>query len=245
MKFLIIVFLLNLFNILLRTGNAHQDILLDPVPTPPRLICPQLTADNISLAFKGEWLVKFYAPWCPACQNFQPTWEEVASHFNQPHKSIRIAKVDVTQEPLISSHFMVTALPTIFHINDGQVRIFHTYKRTFPQILKYLKDREWEETLPIAFPFHPYSPLMSVFAYVIYFAMVTQEFVMNVLQAQNQDHITVFYIGISVICGCLCFGVALGLFIYFCCGVSKYQSYVPKKAREEEKSEKGGKTKVD
>merc|ERR1712222_280615 len=27
---------------------------------------------------KGEWMVEFAAPWCPACRALQPTWEDFA-----------------------------------------------------------------------------------------------------------------------------------------------------------------------
>ena len=191
--------------------------------------CPYFTSDNISLAFEGEWLIEFFAPWCPACQGFVPIWEQVASHFNQPHKTTKVAKVDVTLEPLISSHFMVTALPSIFHIHNGEVRLYKSSKRSFTALTQYIRDKEWSESPEVPFYFRPYSPIMSIFAYVIYFSMVTQEYVMRNI---NGDPIYMAYIAGGFFLSCLCFGSILGLVIYFCCGVSKYQQYVPKKARE-------------
>ena len=201
------------------------------IEDPPLLIenCPYFTSDNISMAFEGEWLIEFFAPWCPACQGFIPIWEQVATHFNQPHKATKVAKVDVTLEPLISSHFMITALPSIFHINNGEVRMYRSSKRSLTAFTEYIRDKEWLQTPELPFYFRPYSPIMSIFAYVIYFSMVTQEYIMRHL---NSDPIYMSYIGGGFFLCCLCLGAILGLVIYFCCGVSKYQQYVPKKARE-------------
>ena len=214
----------------------------DQIEDPPKLAeyCPHFISNNISLALEGEWLIEFYAPWCPACQGFVPIWEQVASHFNQPHKSTKVAKVDVTLEPLIASHFMVTALPTIFHINNGEVRLYQSMKRTFTSIVQYITDQEWVDTPPVPFYFRPYSPIMTPFAYLIYFAMVTQEQVM--IYAQGNPF-NLVYMAATVMGGCVCFGVVIGLIIYFCCGVAKYQQYVPKKVRDSK--QQTGKAKVE
>lgn len=40
-----------------------------------------LTADNINeIAYSTPYVVLFFAPWCPHCQAFRPTFEEFASH---------------------------------------------------------------------------------------------------------------------------------------------------------------------
>ncbi|WP_409286204.1 thioredoxin domain-containing protein, partial [Pseudomonas aeruginosa] len=33
-----------------------------------------LTDENWTSLLEGEWMMEFYAPWCPACQNLQPEW---------------------------------------------------------------------------------------------------------------------------------------------------------------------------
>ena len=216
------------------TGNvpmSQNTEMSEDKKEPPLLIeyCPYFTSDNISLAFEGEWLIEFFAPWCPACQSFVPIWEQVASYFNQPHKATKVAKVDVTLEPLISSHFMVTALPSIFHIYNGEVRLYQSSKRSFTALTQYINEKEWSEIPEVPFYFRPYSPIMSIFAYIIYFSMITQEYVMRTI---NGDPLYMAYIAGGFFLSCLCFGSILGLVIYFCCGVSQYQQYVPKKLRE-------------
>uniref|UniRef100_A0A8D0FFS4 Thioredoxin related transmembrane protein 1 n=1 Tax=Strix occidentalis caurina TaxID=311401 RepID=A0A8D0FFS4_STROC len=61
---------------------------------------------------QGEWMVEFYAPWCPACQNLQPEWEKFAEWGED--LEVKIAKVDVTEQPGLSGRFIITALPTIY-----------------------------------------------------------------------------------------------------------------------------------
>ena len=61
---------------------------------------------------KGEWMVEFYAPWCPACKHLESQWEQFSSWSDD--LSIKVASIDVTTNPGLSGRFMVTALPTIY-----------------------------------------------------------------------------------------------------------------------------------
>ncbi|KHN80852.1 Thioredoxin-related transmembrane protein 1 [Toxocara canis] len=61
---------------------------------------------------KGEWMVEFHAPWCPACKDLQKAWNAFADWSKD--LNIKVAEVDVTVNPGLSGRFLVTALPTIY-----------------------------------------------------------------------------------------------------------------------------------
>ncbi|XP_009586069.1 PREDICTED: thioredoxin-related transmembrane protein 4, partial [Fulmarus glacialis] len=88
-----------------------------------------------------------YAPWCPACQQIELTWESFAKESE--HLDITVGKVDVTQEPGLSGRFFVTTLPTIYHANDG---VFRRYRgsRTLEDLQVYVLERKWEAVEPVA-----------------------------------------------------------------------------------------------
>ncbi|XP_021574171.1 thioredoxin-related transmembrane protein 4 isoform X2 [Carlito syrichta] len=56
-----------------------------------------MTASNWTLVMEGEWMLKFYAPWCPSCQQTDSEWETFAK--NGDILQISVGKVDVIQEP--------------------------------------------------------------------------------------------------------------------------------------------------
>uniref|UniRef100_A0A3Q2I5L9 Thioredoxin related transmembrane protein 4 n=1 Tax=Equus caballus TaxID=9796 RepID=A0A3Q2I5L9_HORSE len=56
-----------------------------------------MTASNWTLVMEGEWMLKFYAPWCPSCQQTDSEWETFAK--NGDLLQISVGKVDVIQEP--------------------------------------------------------------------------------------------------------------------------------------------------
>ncbi|XP_029878294.1 thioredoxin-related transmembrane protein 4 isoform X2 [Aquila chrysaetos chrysaetos] len=106
-----------------------------------------LGGSNWSLVLQGQWMLEFYAPWCPACQQIELTWESFAKESER--LDITVGKVDVTQEPGLSGRFFVTTLPTIYHANDG---IFRRYRgsRTLEDLQGYVLERKWEAVEPVA-----------------------------------------------------------------------------------------------
>ncbi|XP_062974583.1 thioredoxin-related transmembrane protein 1-like [Elgaria multicarinata webbii] len=107
---------------------------------------------------QGEWMVEFYAPWCPACQNLQPEWESFAEWGED--LEVNIAKVDVTEQPGLSGRFIITALPTIYHCKDGEFRRYQG-PRTKTDFINFISDKEWKSIEPVSSWFGPSSFLMS------------------------------------------------------------------------------------
>ncbi|XP_061468637.1 thioredoxin-related transmembrane protein 1 [Rhineura floridana] len=107
---------------------------------------------------QGEWMVEFYAPWCPACQNLQPEWQSFAEWGED--LEINIAKVDVTEQPGLSGRFIITALPTIYHCKDGEFRRYQG-PRTKTDFINFISDQEWKSIEPVSSWFGPSSFLMS------------------------------------------------------------------------------------
>ncbi|XP_037995338.1 thioredoxin-related transmembrane protein 1 [Motacilla alba alba] len=107
---------------------------------------------------QDEWMVEFYAPWCPACQNLQPEWEKFAEWGED--LGVNVAKVDVTEQPGLSGRFVITALPTIYHCKDGEFRRYQG-ARTKAAFINFINDKEWKSIEPVSSWFGPSSLLMS------------------------------------------------------------------------------------
>ncbi|KAK1793286.1 hypothetical protein P4O66_011677 [Electrophorus voltai] len=85
-----------------------------------------VTDANWTLILEGEWMLKFYAPWCPACQHIQADWEALAKESK--NLGISVGKVDVTQQPGLSLVFMLTFYCLSLHCNmlEWAVSSYHT-----------------------------------------------------------------------------------------------------------------------
>ncbi|XP_044310402.1 thioredoxin-related transmembrane protein 4 isoform X2 [Varanus komodoensis] len=94
----------------------------------------ELSGTNWSLLLQGQWMVEFYAPWCPACQQMESVWEAFAR--NSEDLELNVGKVDVTEEPGVSGRFFVTTLPTIYQMH-GMAGLFH-FSGWIRQIHDYL-----------------------------------------------------------------------------------------------------------
>ncbi|KAJ0170570.1 hypothetical protein K1T71_013941 [Dendrolimus kikuchii] len=123
----------------------------------------ELDEDNWREILEGEWMVEFYAPWCPACNALAPAWKELSSRSAKKSLSMRAAAVDVTKSPGLSGRFVVTALPTIFHVKDGE---FRQYKgpRDVDSMLGFVEQQKWQQTEPVPGWKAPHSLQMSLVA---------------------------------------------------------------------------------
>lgn len=70
-----------------------------------------------SLVGNSTWAVNFYAPWCPHCRHFRPTWERVAKRCAVTRR-VTIGAVDCVAHRDICN---VKGYPTIRLYRDGNV----------------------------------------------------------------------------------------------------------------------------
>uniref|UniRef100_A0A8D8XT75 Thioredoxin-related transmembrane protein 1 n=1 Tax=Cacopsylla melanoneura TaxID=428564 RepID=A0A8D8XT75_9HEMI len=122
----------------------------------------QLNESNWEEMLQGEWMVEFFAPWCPACKQMEKTWEEF-SGWGQD-LNIHVAQVDVTVSPGLSGRFMVTALPTIFHVINGEFRQYRG-SREKDAFISFIEDKQWEKVEAIPSWKSPSSTFMSVISF--------------------------------------------------------------------------------
>jgi thioredoxin 2 len=62
-------------------------------------------------------LVDFWATWCPPCKMIAPTIESLAQELAG---KVKIGKLDVDNNPLLSSRFRVQSIPTLIIFKDGK-----------------------------------------------------------------------------------------------------------------------------
>uniref|UniRef100_A0A8C0JHP1 Thioredoxin related transmembrane protein 4 n=1 Tax=Canis lupus dingo TaxID=286419 RepID=A0A8C0JHP1_CANLU len=103
-----------------------------------------MTASNWTLVMEGEWMLKFYAPWCPSCQQTDSEWETFAKNGEVLH--ISVGKVDVIQEPA--------------YRKDG---IFRRYRGpgVYEDLQNYILEKKWQSVEPLTGWKSPASLTMS------------------------------------------------------------------------------------
>lgn len=63
-------------------------------------------------------LVDFFAEWCGPCKAMAPALEAVAKEMKG---KVKIAKIDVDQNPGITQQYHIQAMPTLMIFKGGQV----------------------------------------------------------------------------------------------------------------------------
>lgn len=193
-----------------------------------------LTEENWRSMLKDEWMVEFYAPWCPACKGLQNTWNDFASWSKD--LGISVAKVDVTTSPGLSGRFMVTALPTIFHVYNGQ---FRQYKgsRDKDAFFSFIEDKKWKAIEPVSSWNSPDSIQMTIVSAFFKLSQVLRHF-HNILMEDYGLPYWGSYLIFAV--ATILLGAVLGLVL-----VCIIDLIYPQKYQRPEKTMKGGESKKD
>ena len=63
-------------------------------------------------------LVDFWAEWCGPCKMIAPTLDEIATEHEG---KLRIAKLNVDENPVTPSNYRVTGIPTLNVYQNGEV----------------------------------------------------------------------------------------------------------------------------
>ncbi|GCB69334.1 thioredoxin-related transmembrane protein 4 [Scyliorhinus torazame] len=141
--------------LLLLAGSAR----CEPKPSEAEAPAVEHLGDgNWTLILKGEWMLQFHAPWCPACKQIQADWEHLGQ--SRGELGIHVGKIDVTREPGLSGRFFVTTLPTIYHAKEGVFRKYHG-ARMHEDFQSFIKEKKWEAVESISGWKSPSSIIMS------------------------------------------------------------------------------------
>lgn len=62
-------------------------------------------------------LLDFWAPWCGPCRMVGPIMEEIAAE----RPDIKVAKVNVDEQPDLAGQFGVMSIPTLVVMKDGKI----------------------------------------------------------------------------------------------------------------------------
>jgi protein disulfide-isomerase-like protein len=91
-------------------------------------------------ATTGDWLIKFYAPWCGHCKAMQPAFEETATALKG---EVNVAEVDASVERQLGSRFEIRGFPTLIFLSQGKV-VKYKGPRTVDALIEFSKGG-WKE----------------------------------------------------------------------------------------------------
>ena len=62
-------------------------------------------------------MVDFWAPWCTPCRMVGPILDEIAGE----RSDIKVAKVNVDEQPELAGQFGVMSIPTLVVVKEGRI----------------------------------------------------------------------------------------------------------------------------
>ncbi|CAF1087664.1 unnamed protein product [Adineta ricciae] len=187
----------------------------------------------------GQWMVEFYAPWCPSCQHFTPIWNDFAKAMTS--KEVKVAAVDINDYPSLSGRFRISVLPTIYYVRDGVFRQFNG-ERSLNGLKNYIEFQEWQRTEPVSRYFAPDSIPMSMISSLFDISVLVKD-AYTVLLEQYGWPAWLIYIVFSI--GIILIGFILGfgflMIIDYCLTGTPKDEFddIPDDSRDVEDSDEG------
>ncbi len=112
---------------------------LDPTVKP--LMITDETFEREVLESNVPVLVDFGARWCGPCRVLSPKLEDLATDYEG---RIKVAKLDIDENPLTTNEFGVRSIPTLVVIRDGEVSETAVGSRSKAELVQLI-DRNIEQ----------------------------------------------------------------------------------------------------
>jgi len=100
-----------------RCGRCKQPFPAIATPVRPVMVTDRTFADEV-LASPLPVLLECWAAWCSACGAISPVLEDLARAYTG---RLKIAKLNVDQNPVTASRYSVMSLPMLLFFRDGKL----------------------------------------------------------------------------------------------------------------------------
>lgn len=91
---------------------------------------------NFHIINEGWWFIEFFAPWCPHCKAFAPTWKEFA---NQATEIIQVGAIDCEKEENLRNKFAIRGFPTLKLFKNSELVSEYQGKRDVKSLNDFVR----------------------------------------------------------------------------------------------------------
>ena len=89
----------------------------------------------------GDWIIDFYAVWCPHCQEISSTWASFATKVKtELNGVVNVGKVNIDDAPEASMKYGVEYLPTILFLKSGKLYIYDGGEHTEKSLIEFINE---------------------------------------------------------------------------------------------------------